>query len=358
MYSQIARNRTKNKTTNKTMLRLHTLIIVISLYIASFSTYALDWSISEQAISARHESGLVAVGNKMYLIGGRGDKPLEIFDTGSATWSVAKAKNPMELHHFQALSIVDKIYIMGAFTGGFPDETPIPKVLIFDTQTNTWQTGATIPKKRQRGAASLAIYQDHIYMVGGSTQGHLGGFTKWFDRFNPVTKEFTGLPDAPHSRDHAQAAVVGDYLYHFGGRQTSHATGDIFNLTVAEVDRFNFKTQTWETLPNSANLPTPRAGGNTAVVGDFILYIGGESAVQKLAHNEVEAFNTKTLTWHTLPSLNTGRHSGGATIVSDALYAVTGSGNRGGRPELPNHEMIPLSKVKSLLQDISLSKSE
>src|SRR6218665_2378545 len=64
----------------------------------------------------RHESSLVANDNKIIILGGRGIKPIEIFDTKTQVWT-QHAPTPIEIHHFQATNYKGEIYVMGAFTG-------------------------------------------------------------------------------------------------------------------------------------------------------------------------------------------------------------------------------------------------
>src|SRR6187551_2052726 len=40
-----------------------------------------------QQPSARHENGYVKVGDRFYLVGGRNDRPVDIFDPAKGTWS-------------------------------------------------------------------------------------------------------------------------------------------------------------------------------------------------------------------------------------------------------------------------------
>lgn len=84
-----------------------------------------------------------------------------------------------------------------------------------------------------------------------------------FDEYDPVTKRWRSLPDAPHIRDHSMAAVVGDKFYAVGGRNTSYHEPDNFmafmSKTVLEVDCYDFKTGRWSTLP--AKLPLGSGGG-------------------------------------------------------------------------------------------------
>src|SRR5690606_32628273 len=60
--------------------------------------------------AARHENGFVQVGGKSYLIGGRGIKPVAIFDPVTKTWTNG-APPPIQLHHFQAVTYKNKIYV-------------------------------------------------------------------------------------------------------------------------------------------------------------------------------------------------------------------------------------------------------
>jgi N-acetylneuraminic acid mutarotase len=147
------------------------------------------------------------------------------------------------------------------------------------------------------------------------------------------------LPDAPHARDHFQAAVCNDRLYLIGGRR-SRAPKNTFTDTEKAVDVYDFRTGKWSTLDEG--LPTPRAGSFLAAIGDEILVFGGETIHQKAAHREVEALNTKTLQWRSLPGMVQGRHGTGAIHFGNQIFVASGSGNRGGSPELTTHETLLL----------------
>jgi hypothetical protein len=151
----------------------------------------------------------------------------------------------------------------------------------------------------------------------------------WVDAFNPRTGAWRRLPDAPRARDHFHAAVIDGKLYAAGGRRSSAGTGQTFDLTVPEVDVYDFQTGVWSTLPASANLPTPRAGTTTAVIDGRLLILGGESGGQQLAHTEVEAFDPATGGWTSLAPLSLGRHATQAVLHEGRLYLASGSRTRG-----------------------------
>lgn len=276
----------------------------------------------------RHENAYAKIDNKFYLIGGRGERPVEIYDPANNSWSKG-ATPPLSMHHFQAVSHNGRIYVMGAFTGGFPDEKPIPNIYIYDPDTDTWTKGAKIPEDRRRGAAGAVVYNDKIYLIGGIRNGHIDGHVRWLDAFDPQTGEWQKLPDAPRQRDHFQAAIVDGKLYAVAGRRTSYATKQSFELTIPEVDVYDFSTGKWSILPPSGNLPTERAGTTAITVGDKLIVIGGESGSQEAAHSEAEIYNPDTGKWEALAPLNVGRHGTQAIVYEGRVYIAAGSRTRG-----------------------------
>lgn len=291
------------------------------------------------APSARHEAGFVACGDHLHLLGGRGRKPVDTFDPRTATWQRA-VDAPMEIHHFQAVVWRERIHLPGAMTGGFPKEKPLDHIPVYDPATETWSRGPEVPEGRRRGAAGAVVIGDDLYIVAGIVDGHMGGFVPWLDRVNLVTGEWTVLPDAPHARDHFSAVEIGGRIYAAGGRTTSHATGQLFSLLVAPVDVYDVAAGTWTSLP--ARLPTLRAGTAAVSVGGRLLVIGGESHTQPEAHDEVEAYDPRTGAWASLPRLVIGRHGTGVAAWGGKLWIASGSGRRGGGPELTSLEAAPL----------------
>jgi N-acetylneuraminic acid mutarotase len=289
----------------------------------------------------RHENALAAVKDQLILLGGRGVKPVESFDLKTNKWTKL-VESPLEMHHFQAITYKDEVWVLGAFTGGYPHETPIPNIYIFNPEKNEWRVGPEIPADRRRGAAGVFVYKDKIYIVCGIQDGHWDGHVAWVDEFNPKTNEWKKLPDAPHVRDHVQAVVVDDKIYVAGGRRSTARIGQVLNTTETAVDVYDLKTGKWTTLPESSNLPTMRAGNATVVIDKKIVVIGGESGEQVPAHSEVEALDSRSLKWEGLPSLKQGRHGTGAVVVKGKVYIVAGSGNRGGGPELNSIEVFSL----------------
>ncbi len=293
---------------------------------------------SEPAPMQRHENGYVRVGSRFFLVGGRGDRPVEIFDPTDGSWSRGAAP-PIEIHHFQGVEYDGRIYIVGAMTGRYPTEPPVPVVQIYDPETDQWSEGPEIPADRRRGGAGVVVHDGLIYIVAGIQNGHTDGHVAWLDSFDPRTGEWNRLPDAPRPRDHFHAGIIDGKIYAAGGRRSSAATGETFELTVAEVDVYDISSNSWTTLPESANIPTPRAGSTAAVMGDRLIIIGGESGTQEAAHAEAEMLDPATGSWTSLAPLQVGRHGTQAVVYENQIYVASGSRTRGAT-EINSQEMF------------------
>lgn len=334
-----------SSTLRKILLSL--LICGISGFVGDDSLFAQEtqegWQFletSDELPHYRHENAYAEASGKFYLIGGRGERPVDIYDPESKQWTTGVTP-PLSMHHFQAVTYDGKIYVIGAFTGGFPDEDPISNMYIYHPEQDQWEKGPLIPEERQRGAAGAVVHQDKIYLVGGIQNGHIDGHVRFFDVFDPSTGEWAKLPDLPRNRDHFQVAVIDDKLYAVGGRRTSQATERLFELTIPEVDVFDFDTQKWKPLSPAADLPTERAGSTTITADGKLIVLGGESGNQEPAHNEVELFDPKTKEWKSLPPMQEGRHGTQGIIYEGKIYIAAGSKTRGAT-EVNSHEVLDL----------------
>jgi N-acetylneuraminic acid mutarotase len=291
----------------------------------------------------RHEAAFTELDGKFYLLGGRGIKAVDVYDPETNLWE-KKANTPIELHHFQALSYGGKLYVIGAFTGPYPNETPVPSFHIYDPASDKWSIGASIPPGRRRGSAGVVVHDGSFYLVCGIVHGHQGDFVPWLDRYDPATGKWTVLPDAPHSRDHYQAVVLDGKIVAAGGRTSSGWTKQVFDLTVPAVDVYDIATGEWQVLEES--IPTPRAGCFATVVKNWVVVAGGESGTQREAHDEVEALDIRSGHWKALSRLITGRHGTGLAYWRGALYTASGCARRGGSPEQDSTEMLSVKDLQ------------
>ena len=327
---------------NSKIVRLVSLFLMITTIATAQNPLQTGrWEIvkTTNTTMARHECSFVGVGNKFYLLGGRGIKPVAIYDVNKNSWSEGK-EPPIEIHHFQAVAYKGSIYMFSAMTGKFPHETALKNILIYNTKTNTWTEGGEIPEGRQRGSAGVVVQNSKAFIVSGIVDGHNSTHVTWVDSYDFKTKTWTVLSDAPRARDHFHVALSDNKIYAVGGRNTSFATKQTFDLTIPEVDVYDIKSNTWTTLAKENNVPILRAGASVTFLGNDLIVIGGESMQQKEAHNNVDAYNLITKSWRKLASLHTGRHGTQAINYKNKIFIAAGCGSRGGKPELSTLEMF------------------
>jgi N-acetylneuraminic acid mutarotase len=294
---------------------------------------------TENNCIARHECGFVAHKNDLYLIGGRGEKPVEEYTVENKTWTVLKSP-PLEMNHITPVSLGKSIYIVSGFTDSYPKEKPLKYVYKFNPHSNAWQTVFVIPKERRRGGAGVTVFNGKIYIANGITDGHTSGTNSMFDVYDPVENTWEILPDSPTKRDHSNAVILDNYLIALGGRNTSYHEKDnfqaFFKTIVNSVDYYDFDTKKWNTFKEK--LPNSAAGSGAVVLENELYFLGGETA-QKEANKLMFSFNLKDKVWLQKPSLNIGRHGTNATVLDHKIYIASGSGNQGGGPELTSIEI-------------------
>lgn len=291
------------------------------------------------SLTARHEAASVVHEDYVYLLGGRGNRPVERYSVATGQWENLGLA-PLEMHHMQPVVLNDIIYVLGALTCCYPREEIVADIHAFDTQKETWDVVGSLPVDRLRGSAAAAVYDGKIYLLGGNTNGHDGGAVAWFDEYDPQTGQWRKLPDAPNARDHFSAVMVGDQLIATAGRQTtqpSPAAGPVL-----ATDIYDFTLSQWR---SGAPIPTPRAGVVSVAYDGHVIVAGGEINTSSNALDEVEAYDVDTDSWQSLPGMTSGRHGSGGGIVSSYLYMFSGAPTIGGAAEIAGSERLELPDV-------------
>ncbi|MCP4312349.1 MAG: hypothetical protein GY790_13885 [Bacteroidetes bacterium] len=317
------------------------IIIIVIMVLSGIPLSGQQWSIVEASgeVGARRDNGFMACKGKFYLLGGQGLLPVGIFDPSLGTWRQG-AVPPVDMHHFQAIRIKEEIWIMGAFTGEYPNEKPLDHIYIYDTEADKWRMGDPIPSDRIRGSSGVAVYRENIYLIGGTTDLHDPDFTDWVDRYDPKTGKWKKLADAPRNRGHFHAGICNGKIYAAGGSNPSESSRGTTGEIIPEVDVYDIGSGRWSTLPEELNLPTPRASCATVTVMDHILVIGGESSRQEGSHRLVEAFDTERGVWEQWDSLEHGRSGTQAFMCVGAVFITAGYGNRAGNLASTKLEMF------------------
>lgn len=299
----------------------------------------------------RHECGAVACkafGQHLGIVlGGRGSgdqrRPI-IYDAASNSLTLG-AQAPKEIHHFQGVTWRDSIAVMGmAMTGPFPNEFPLDHLYLYSPSLDTWAEYDSIPTARKRGSTQAVIDGDWVYFFNGLTIGHKWGWTTKTDRYNLATKTWEILADSPRARDHGVAVKDGNLVYIIGGRRSNAGNAGMHAFPQLKIDVYNLSTNSWDSLPSSADLPGLRGGLMAALqtneLGHKQINVwGGE--YQTNTYSTGIGLDLTTNTWNTLPSLSTTMH--GNQIIqthTDSIYMLAGAISGGNEKQVTSSEYL------------------
>lgn len=239
------------------------------------------WTTREPMPTARALHSAVAVGGKIYAIGGAADTFLatvEEYDPLTNIWT-PRADMPTARQAAMAAEVGGKIFVIGGQADG---SEVLATVEVYDPATNTWGFAADIPTARI-GAAVAAI-GGKIYVAGGATVDDATGDTILLDtleEYDPATNSWTGRSSMPRALLVPASAAAADKLYVMGGAEdVEDTTGSDF------VGEYDPQTDEWRTrFPMS----TARLLAAAATIGDEIFVPGGSSDGQTILASH-EAF--------------------------------------------------------------------
>jgi N-acetylneuraminic acid mutarotase len=279
---------------------------------------APGWEALRQIPVPHGEATIAATNGKLYVFGGYDtSRSVEIYDIASDTWTGGTVL-PAGTDNAGAVVYQGKIYVFGGEAS--------PAVQIYDVTTGQWSAGPALPSPRFSAVVELVGTEVHL----------IGGWS--FDRTNNVSLAShtvfdlaSGLyltgPFAPlgTARNHAYSGVTGGKLYVTGGRAPGHEGNDGSNVASTEV--YDPGTDTWAPLDD---LPTPRSGGASAVLGDK-LYVFGGQLPGNLVHKTVSRFDPASGDWETLGDMPIELTGHRAVAVGTSIYVVGGFPTRNGQ---------------------------
>jgi N-acetylneuraminic acid mutarotase len=162
-----------------------------------------------------------------------------------------------------------KIYAIGGLVLKYQDKTTIQSIDVatneeYDSSTNTWSYKAPMPTPRDDFA--IAVYQNKIYCIGGSTgitreRGQT--LTSANEVYDPATNTWENRTGVPTMRTKATANVVDGKIYVMGGYP---------NTTLNEV--YDPATDTWTEMPLSTD-----PFGPSVVYNDSIYVMWGKTRI-------------------------------------------------------------------------------
>lgn len=290
----------------------------------------------------RQEHSVVSLHNEsVWLVGGVGFSEtgtqvgtinrVEYFRLSDQTWHKA-APIPTPMNHVNAAAVDDKIYLLGGLSTG-ADWVAAASSAVYHPTNDSWTPIAPQPNTTTiRGSCAVGVLNGTIYLAGGMTYIHTTAPGTPQDAVRAVSSYDTltntwnvNYPPLPAPRQHVGSAVIGTRFYVIGGRE--------FGIEERRNTTFILDLETpsagWK---RGADMPTARGGLSCAAVGVVVYCFGGEGNPLS-AHrvfNQVEAYNTLTDKWISLPPMPVPRHGLGVSAVHGRIYVPGGGLFEGG----------------------------
>ena len=176
----------------------------------------------------RAAGGLARVGRHLHYLGGlKSDRDtdagehwvldIDSWSAGSARWRNA-APLPVPRNQFSTVAVGTKIYAIGGQHHHDSMQLDQSRVDIYDTATDSWSRGPALPKGHSHAEAGTFVHRGGIYMVGGHTTP--AGGRKSVDADILVLRpggDWELLGKLPMPLSSPAATVVGGKLYVAGG---------------------------------------------------------------------------------------------------------------------------------------------
>lgn len=227
-------------------------------------TSSMVWSTLPTGPAARREHVMVTHGTDVYVHGGYGSDYLsDVWKlSASNTWSSVTTSGtaPSRMGHV-AVVHGDAMYVFGGSTTGFATPNTVHKL---DLTTYAWSdvtTTGTGPSGRTDSSA--VVYGDYMVVYGGS------GDKNDVYKLNLLTYEWTSVTTTGSitGRSSHQAAVIGNFMFVFGGYTGSTITDELWSL--------NLLTNEWA-QHTEANAPSARQRFSmSAHNNDLLIYGAG-----------------------------------------------------------------------------------
>ncbi len=217
------------------------------------------WTKKADMPTARWALSTSVVNEKIYVIGGCGDKDatvilstVEEYDPVSDTWT-KKASMPTSRFRFSTSVVNGKIYAIGGLDNDF-----LAVVEEYDAVTDTWTKKANMLVAKFN--ISTSAVNGKIYVIGGTKKGPNWQFidVPIVEEYNPLSDTWTKKANILNTRAAFSTSAVNGKVY---------AIGDAI-----PVEEYNPVTNKWT---KKADIPTARHSLSTSVVDGRIYAIGG-----------------------------------------------------------------------------------
>ncbi len=231
-----------------------------------------DWTSLAPSPVGRKEGQSAVVNGSMYTFGGyygnlQVSSRTEVYDPQNNQW-IELAPIPRPVTHVGAVVADQSVWLIGGFEGDHPGPVT-DAVQVYNTVTDTWDFGPSLPAPCGSGAAALLGRKIHVF-GGVLSDRHTDTGNHYVLDLDDVAAGWQAAAPLPEPRNHLGGAATGGKIYAIGG-QTGHDGG---RSNTPFLHAYDPATNSWTRL---ADLPGNRSHfePGTIVLDGKIIIVGG-----------------------------------------------------------------------------------
>jgi len=275
-----------------------------------------SWASLAAMPTPRQEIAAAALRGHVWVIGGFGSTgepvaTVESYDPASNTWT-ARPPVPEAVHHAAAVTIDDRLFVLGGYGGGRVRWEPLGEMWEWNDARGAWEARPPLPTPR--GALAAAVLNGRIHALGGSQRDPLNVH----EVYDPAANAWRAANAMPTARDHLAAVAFRGRVWALGGRTSFMGT------QYANVEIYEPAADAWRT-----GVPLPRGRGGLAATAlpDRILIFGGEAPFR--IFEATEMYEPAGDRWIAMTPMPTPRHGIGVAVVGGRIYIPGGATSPG-----------------------------
>lgn len=310
---------------NKKLLMPAFILMVMFLFFVSFIN-AADWKQNSDMLHPRGEHANVVVNGKIYVFGGihdhyYGPPYVERYDPKTDKWfDLGEWKIPR--HHFTVGETLygDEIWICGGKWGN--DTTSTSRVDVYNTKTNSWRQGPSLPEKHWGGPS--VIVGQYLHVLTGAVDKNTTSDHHFVLDLENESAGWFSKSAVPKPLVHAAGVELNGKIYLLGGELHHKHDGDQKTVQVYDPE-----TDSWDL--SKAELPIARSHleWSTFKYENKIYSVCGVDSANKneRGQNEILMYDPEKDTWFIWGHLPYDMTSPGAKVIDGILYVFGGGGD-------------------------------
>jgi N-acetylneuraminic acid mutarotase len=259
---------------------------------------------------------IVGVNDKIYAIAGNGDYANVSYSNNAVLeynpaldmWT-AKKQMPIGRGNIATAIYQNRIYVIGGSEG---------LNQVYDPATDTWEIKTAMPTPRTQLEAN--VVSGKIYLIGGKTGGQYST-VDLNEVYDPETDSWTIKAPIPHPVVLYASAVVDNKIYIMGGQDefSSPTKLDLVQIYDPSTDTWSFGA------PMNTVVSQAAAGATTGIWAPKRIYvIGGLPDGSVYGTNINQVYNPQNDSWTVGEPMPTARFDLRMTVLNDQLYVMEG----------------------------------